>query len=462
MGISSLILLLVSICRLSFADSNEDLLRSQLRNHPTLQTIESQIFTFLNEIKAPDYQFSSTFTLTSSEENEFETVYYYEATKGDFRWIIDSPTPTGGTCGLIHLQIVGKIDNIHYATLYLQNDCIPIGISFVKDKLIQHIDLASGSIEVVDPNPSTDMSSSAVEFPNEDFSTDNLSENPEVRVCIIDNGLRLSHPGLHNRMAKSETGEILALDLTDNDNNTFTDSPHGTHVAGIASKNSHQIKIVGVKLTTNDNIRLGNVWRNDQEIHDNVLNELKKALEFCQNNNATIVNLSLVYGEPNPFDEENEEEIFKLTTWKQEYREILAAYPEMLFTVAAGNTASLIDETTVFPAGIDLENVITVGAYDGYTKNIWFEEDGHGSNYSPNKVDILAPGVLINSFSIEDGFDSFSGTSMASPRVANELAHIKLQKPNLTNLELKENLFLKAEKIDSLKTKVKDGKVLLR
>lgn len=459
MGIIYLILLLVSFSHFSFANSTEALLRSELRAHPSLHSIESELFSFLEDIKNPNYQLNSSFTLTNRQENEFETVYFLERKTAAFHWIIDTPSLTGGNCGLTHLQLIGATNKIHYATIYLKDQCQAIGLSYTKNGLIHHVDLEAESIEVVDPNPPVVLTTLSINFTDEDFSNDLTSKVPEVRVCVVDNGFNLSHAGLQGRIARNQNGEMLTLDLTDEDNNTFSESPHGTHVAGIASKNSQKIKIVGVKLTTSDNLRLGNVWRTDLDTHDNVLNELKQALKFCRDNNASIVNLSLTYAES---DENDIDEVEKQKNliWKEEYKAILNLYPDLLFTVAAGNSGKNIDSNTIFPAGLDLPNLITVGAYDNFTDGIWFDEEEHGSNYSASKVDILAPGVLINSFSFDNGFDSYSGTSMASPYVANRLAIIKLQQPNLSNQDLKEALLKMATSKDSLKLKVRNGHIL--
>jgi PAS domain-containing protein len=459
-GISSLILLLGSIFHFSFATANEELLRSELRNHPQLFSEEAEIFSFLQNIKSDSYSIALEFKPTNSAENDFETIYYYESKREKFQWNLDAPSTKGGNCGyLSHLHLIENKSKIHYGTIFLKDDCKPIGISFYKNKVIEHIDLVSGSREIIDPNPKLVKNTEPVYFSDENFSEDQFAVSNEVRICVVDNGFNVSHAGLQPRIATDQTGNLLTLDLTDSDQNVYTDSPHGTHVAGIASKNSQKIKIVAVKLTTSDNSRLGNIWRTDKDIHDNVLTEIRQALQFCSDNQAKIVNLSLVYGE-STIDLVDEEEVEKTRIWSEEYAAILESFPDLLYVVAAGNRGISLDDAVVFPAGLPLPNLITVGAYDTYTNSLWFEEENHGSNYSPDKVDILAPGVFISSFVMNSDFDSFTGTSMASPFVANQLAKIKLTNPNLSPNELKSRLLAQALQVDALAMQTRGGLVL--
>jgi subtilisin family serine protease len=456
MGISGLILLLGSILHFSFANTNEALLRSELRNHPQLFSEEAEIFSFLQKIKSATYTIASDFKFITAADNDFETIYYFERKSQNFQWSLDAPSKVGGSCSyLSHLHLVERNSKIHYGTIFFKDDCKAIGISFYKDEAIQHIDLVSGNREIVDPNPKPSNIKEPLYFPDENFSEDAFATTKEVRVCIIDNGFNVSHAGLQPRIARDQKGNMLTLDLTDGDQNPFTDSPHGTHVAGIASKNSQKIKIVGVKLTTSDNLRLGNTWRTDKEIHDNVLLEIKKALQYCSDNLATIVNLSLVYGETASIEEQE-----NTKAWGKEYAAILKSFPDLLYVVAAGNRGISLDDAVVFPAGLDIPNLITVGAYDAFTESLWYEEENHGSNYSANKIDVLAPGVLISSFVMNNEFDSFTGTSMASPYVVNQLAKIKLQQPTLNPTQLKQAVLVAAKRVSAFANQVKDGLVL--
>lgn len=459
MGINLIILLFISVSDFSFANSNESILRQELNSIPALFAIKEDIIAFSQAIKDPSYKIRKDFKHTNSVENDFEVVEFFEAEKKGFQLYLDIPSKLGGECGyLSHLHVVEKNSKQHLATLLLKDDCTAIGLSYFKNNWIHHVDLYNGSKELVNPNPNIESNVAPVFFPEETFIEDALAKTEEVRVCIIDNGFHLSHPGLQHRMARDEKGNILSLDVTDNDTNPFTDSPHGSHVAGIASKNSQKIKIVGVKITTNDNLRLGNTWRTDVEIRDNVLKEIKQALAYCAKQKANIVNLSLVYGELSKSESTNAEK-YKMQLWKSEYLKILDSYPEHLYVVAAGNRALPLEESTAFPAGIQLPNLITVGAYDSYSNDLWLEEEGRGSNYSSIFVDVAAPGVLVYSFSINGDFDSFSGTSMASPFIVNVAARIKLQEPYLSSSQLKERVLSKAAFHPELEEKIKNGLV---
>src|SRR5690606_12470476 len=157
---------------------------------------------------------------------------------------------------------------------------------------------------------------------------------------------------------------------------------------------------------------------------------------------ARIVNMSLVY---------TEEINKKFDLWRNDYANILLKYPDLLIVVAAGNEAVTLEEKTIFPAGLALNHLLTVGAYDTYIDSIWFEEDRRGSNTSDLSVDLLAPGVFITSFSVENSFEAFTGTSMASPIVANWAAKILLSEPQLTAEQLKSRILASATSIPAMK-----------
>ncbi|MCH6258482.1 S8 family peptidase [Puniceicoccaceae bacterium K14] len=75
--------------------------------------------------------------------------------------------------------------------------------------------------------------------------------------------------------------------------------------------------------------------------------------------------------------------------------------------------------------------VITVGATNGGTDHIWFENQGRGSNHG-SQVDIFAPGVSIYSSHPNLGYVNLTGTSMATPHVAGAGAIYLEINPNAT------------------------------
>ncbi len=113
----------------------------------------------------------------------------------------------------------------------------------------------------------------------------------------------------------------------------------------------------------------------------------------------------------------------------------VGAAPSTLFVFAAGNDGLSNDEFGTSPANIKADNVITVGAT---YKNEFFAPF---SNYGTKMVDIAAPGMLIDSAIPGAGnYLKVSGTSQASPYVANVAAVVKDANPALKPADIRKIL----------------------
>ncbi len=97
----------------------------------------------------------------------------------------------------------------------------------------------------------------------------------------------------------------------------------------------------------------------------------------------------------------------------------------ILFVAAAGNSNSDAAFDEDVPGGIDLPNILTVGAVDQSGEETSF------SSFGPN-VDVHANGFEVESFLPGGERMKYSGTSMASPNVANLAAKLIAIEPKLT------------------------------
>ena len=195
------------------------------------------------------------------------------------------------------------------------------------------------------------------------------------------------------------------------------DSHHGTHVAGIiAATRDNNLGIKGV--ATNVKIMAVRVVPNGDERDKDVANGIRYAVD----NGAKIINMS--FGKAySPF--------------KSELVDAAVKYAEekgVLLVHAAGNSNQNNDTERNFPNRYnaadktEFKNWLEIGASS-------FEK-GAGlpatfSNYGKKSVDFFAPGVDILSAVPDNKYDTYSGTSMASPAAAGVASLLLSYEPSM-------------------------------
>jgi subtilisin family serine protease len=210
-------------------------------------------------------------------------------------------------------------------------------------------------------------------------------------VYVIDTGVDTTHPEFGGAASW-----LWSCDGIDDDKNG-----HGTHCAGTVHRIAPDAKIYAVKVIPPSGGTLDAL----QEGCSRVIARHKTS--GC----ASVANISIAY--PNPTDDLK--------------RELCAVIRRMLdagivVVAAAGNYGQPLADIDVYPSEAD--GVVTVGATAFYRNNlglIWPDERASFSDYGP-AVEILAPGVDINSYALGGGWELRTGTSMAAPQVTAALA----------------------------------------
>lgn len=181
------------------------------------------------------------------------------------------------------------------------------------------------------------------------------------------------------------------------------DSSHGTHVSGsIAAVRDNGFGIKGV--ATNVKIMAVRVVPNGDERDKDVANGIRYAVD----NGARIINMS--FGKAfSPYKKVVDEAV--------RYAESKG----VLLVHAAGNSNQNNDTEPNFPnrhdkaRGQEFTNWLEIGA-SSFAKGLTLPADF--SNYGKKSVDFFAPGVDILSTTPDNTYDTYSGTSMASPSAA--------------------------------------------
>ena len=215
----------------------------------------------------------------------------------------------------------------------------------------------------------------------------NVEELPEIVVGIIDTGIDLDHEFLKDRIISTECNASYSGDSNSEDD----DNGHGTHVAGIVVDNTTtNVKIKGYKVLDKDGA--GEL--------SNVILAIDKAVE----DKVNIINMSLgAYGECDLMTNSVNKAVRNGIT----------------VCVSAGNSGD--NALQYMPAGI--ASCITVAAIGQNDTRPFWTNWGQG-------VDIIAPGMSINSSFLDNTYEVLSGTSMASPFVSAASAMLISKNPS--------------------------------
>ncbi|GAA4351604.1 S8 family serine peptidase [Kangiella taiwanensis] len=125
----------------------------------------------------------------------------------------------------------------------------------------------------------------------------------------------------------------------------------------------------------------------------------------------------------------------------------------MLFIAAAGNDARDNDTSDSFPSNYDVPNVMSIASTTST------DELSSFSQWGANNVDMGAPGSSILS-TVPGGYDTLSGTSMATPHVSGAAALVLSADPSLTTAQVKDMLMTSGDPLPALDGITVSGKRL--
>ncbi len=213
---------------------------------------------------------------------------------------------------------------------------------------------------------------------------------------------------------------------------------HGTHVAGIAMAGNPAAKILYARLTYDTKTK-PQLYTDATQA--NMAKMYTTAIDYFKAHHVRVVNMSWRYnadayeGVLALYGVGKDEQERKATarrwfeTERASLKKAFESAPEILFICGSGNENNDANFADYIPAGIDLPNLITVGAVNDEGKRTSFTSEG-------KSVDFYANGYEIESFVPGGDRLKFSGTSMASPQVANLAGKLLAINPKLTPAEI--------------------------
>lgn len=275
-----------------------------------------------------------------------------------------------------------------------------------------------------------------------------------IVIGVIDTGVDYNHEDLVDNMwtnpgeipndgidndGNGYIDDIYGIDTANGDSDPLDDDSHGTHVSGtIGATGNNGIGVVGV----NHSVSIAGCKFLGADGTGSTAGAIECIDYFVALKNAGVniraTNNSWGGG-----------------GFSQALQDSIAASgaADILFVAAAGNAGSDNDASPSYPASYDNDSILAVASTT--------RTDGDsGYSYGLTSVDIGAPGSAILSTTPNQGYSTFSGTSMATPHVAGAAALVWSINPDLTALETKELLMASGDDNAVMQGRTVSGKRL--
>jgi subtilisin len=260
-----------------------------------------------------------------------------------------------------------------------------------------------------------------------------------VNIAVLDTGVNINHLDLVNRVeqCKDFTGATTVI------NNSCTDrNGHGTHVAGtaLADGGSDNGGVYGVAPQAD-------LWAykvltdSGSGYSDDIAAAIRHAADQATaTGTKTIISMSLGASANN-----------SLISNAVNY-----AYSKGVLVIAAAGNSGYSPGTIGYPAA--LVNAVAVAALENVQQNGTYRVANYSSRgftstagnfvIQQGDVEISAPGSAVYSTWYNGGYNTISGTSMATPHVSGLAAKIWAQNPSWTHTQLRTNLQNRAKLVD--------------
>ena len=278
----------------------------------------------------------------------------------------------------------------------------------------------------------------------------------DVIVVVIDSGVDYNHQDLAGNMFQNTpdcntngvdddsngfVDDCYGIDTVNNDSDPIDDNDHGTHVSGtIGAVGNNSVGVTGV----NWNVSI-------------------MACKFLDSDGSGPTSGAIdCFGYIDTmYDAGHTNIVASNNSWggggfSQALADAIDSNRErgILAIAAAGNDGTDNDLFPSYPSNYFLPNIIAVAATD--------RNDGIASfsQFGSTSVHIGAPGVAILSTTRNDTYQSFQGTSMATPHVAGVAALMRAQNPTWDWLDIKNRILAGGDNTSAMSDTTVTGKRL--
>lgn len=222
---------------------------------------------------------------------------------------------------------------------------------------------------------------------------------------------------------------------------------HGTHVAGIAVDGNPFARVFAASMLWSHK---SEPIKPTQELAERNAISYQMIVDAFKQQKLRVVNMSWRYGASayegalawhnvGSSPEERKQIARQLFAIERDaLKAAIASAPQILFVAGSGNEDNSADFAEYIPAGFQLPNLITVGAVDKAGDETSFSTFG-------KTVVVHANGFEVESYLPGGDKVKFSGTSMASPQVANLAAKLFALQPGLSVAQVKEAILKGAD-----------------
>ncbi|MGD8349834.1 MAG: S8/S53 family peptidase [Gammaproteobacteria bacterium] len=223
-----------------------------------------------------------------------------------------------------------------------------------------------------------------------------------LRVGMVDSGVNYRIPEINRRLARDRNGELVGYDFWDMDAQPYDAHPvdsgffvqrHGTRTASLLLREAPMVELVPYRYPRPD------------------MSRMRALIEHAAENDVAILGMPLGSN--------------RAEDWG-EFARAARAHPRILFVVSAGNDGRDIDEQPVYPASLDLDNLIAVTSADD------FLSPAERTNWGRISVDFMVPAENVVALDYSGEHTRVSGSSYAVSRVVALAARIKAQRRELS------------------------------